>query len=450
MEKKPDIVGFSCCEWNITNILKVAKAIKHAKNAPILILGGPEVSPRSEEILRKEKYIDIIVRGEGEESFKELTESLVYGKIGMVQIRGISYRIKEKVFRAQDRPAISNLDSISSPYLEGLIDLKMYPNNLHDVPTETMRGCIYRCHYCYYHKDFKGLRYFSLRRIEMELRYILAKGPLRIYFMDPTFDADPKRAKKILRLFVKYNKKSKLHLELKAELLDEEMIMLLHRANADYIEIGVQSTNQKSLKLINRTLNRRVFKRNISLLNKYGINYQLHLIDSLPGDTYNDLKRSLDWILSLHPPLIKIMKLRVLPGTYLARHAKRFGIICDSTPPYFSHKSNTMSMADLERVEQLRIAIVDLISEAWVRRIIYLVKNKLSINFSDIFEEYDGFKEKVRASTFTSRFNRILRFTKYLYDEYGQSRGYESIRRSIIFDILPLIRAYAIAKKKRK
>lgn len=428
---RPDIVGFSCYIWNITNILKVAKAIKRTNTNLILVLGGPEVTARAEEILEKEKYVDIVVRGEGEETFKELVECLAYRKIDLVAIKGISYRIKNRVFCNSERPPISDMDSIPSPYLEGLIDLRKYPDYI-ELPTETMRGCFYRCHYCYYHKEFKEVRYFSLKRIEKELKYILAKEPPRVYLMDPTFNVYPERAKKILRLFAKYNKKSKLHLELKIEFIDKEMAGILRKANADHVEIGVQTANPKSLKLINRTFNRGVFIRNTRLLNKYGIRYELQLIDSLPQDTYNDLKRSLDWALSLYPPLIKIMRLMVLPGTYLRHHARRFGITYNTKPPYFSYKSDTMSRADLRRVGLLRSALTDLTGTSWLKETIYLLKRRLSINFSDILEEWGRFKRR-RPSRFMLPMNKTFAlFIKYLCDKYGKSSRYDEIHSRLV------------------
>ena len=53
-------------------------------------------------------------------------------------------------------------------------------------------------------------------------------------------------------MVIKYNRISNLHVELKAELLDEEMIDLLKEAKTDFIEIGIQSANKKTLQLINR------------------------------------------------------------------------------------------------------------------------------------------------------------------------------------------------------
>ncbi|MEK6732091.1 MAG: radical SAM protein, partial [Candidatus Omnitrophota bacterium] len=384
LDKQPEIIGFSCYVWNIEKILEVARLLKDRGHSLKIILGGPEVSPwsRSKELLEQEKSIDIIVRGEGEETFAELTESLFYQKIELSAIKGISYRTESSICINPARPLMDELDRIPSPYLEGLIDIKKEGT----VPIETMRGCAYRCHYCYYHKDFKGLRYFSLDRVESEFKFILEKEPYEVYIMDPTFNADYRRAKEILRIFIRHSKGSKLHVELRAESLDKEMVELLYEANTGFIEIGIQSVNTKALKLVNRTLVKKMFKKNISLLNKKKIFYQIQLIDGLPGHSYADIKKSLDWLYSLHPSQVRIMKLMVLHGTYLRQNAKTLGIKFDSMPPYFVYKTETMTYKDLKRITKLRQAMKILYDRGLLRLSMYVLKKKLKINFSDIFE----------------------------------------------------------------
>lgn len=390
---KPDIVGFSCYVWNVTNILKVSRLIKENTPDVKIVLGGPEASPRAEDLLNNYRFVDAVVIGEGEETFKELIEHWLSnsGKIG--QVKGIAYRKKNRAIITEERPQISNLDDIPSPYLEGYLDmdLKSYQDY---VPTETMRGCIYKCHYCYYHKEMEGIRYFSLARVERELGYLLGKRPKGIYLMDATFNMNRERAKEVLRIFARYNEKTNLHVELKAEFLDKEMVSLLQRAKANFIEIGLQSTNKKTLKLINRTFNPPLFKKNILLLNKKKIPYELQLIDGLPGDNYKTLKTSLNWLFMLRPFRIKIMRFMLLPGTYLRWQARKFQIKYSRRPPYYSSKSNTFYFKDLKKTQKLRIAISMCYETGLFRNSLHLINKRLGIEFADIFEAWNSWMRK--------------------------------------------------------
>ena len=386
-KSKPDIIGFSCYVWNITNILKVARTIKENMPGTKIVLGGPEASPRAKNLLTSYRFVDAVVIGEGEETFKELLERWLTHPNNIGEINGVAYRRKNRVIITDKRLPILNLDDIPSPYLEKTIDidLKSYSGY---IPTETMRGCAYKCHYCYYHKDFEGIRYFSLLRVEEELKYLLGKKPAGIYLMDATFNLDKQRAKEVLKIFIRHNKKTNLHVELKAELLDKEMIDLLYKSKTNFIEIGLQSTNKKTLRLVNRTFKPALFKRNILFLNKKKIPYHLQLIDGLPGDNYNTLKRSLDWLFTLKPVYIHIFRFMLLPGTYLRWQAKDLGIKYNPRPPYYTKGSNTFSFEDIKQTDVLRFGINLCYNMGLLRNSLHLINKKLGIGFSEIFVEW--------------------------------------------------------------
>lgn len=434
IDKHPDIVGFSGYIWNIQKILKTASILKKYNPKIKIILGGPEVSPRPGEVLKQERPIDIVVRGEGEETFLELIKSFIHQQTELSAIKGISYRNqRQEIFTNPDRPLIDDLNLIPSPYLEGLIDLKKVTM----APTETMRGCYYRCNYCYYHKEFNKLRFFSLDRIEAELKYILGKEAADVYLMDPTFNTASRRAKDILRIFIKYNKRSRLHVELRIELLDEEMAELLRQAKANFIEIGIQSINSKVLRLVNRTaLKRNVLEKNLKLLNKKNLFFQVHLIDGLPAHTYSDIKKSLDWLFKFHPAQVLIMKLMLLPGTYLRQNAQRLGIKYYPNPPYYFYKSATLSKYDLKRIEKLRYAMSLLYDCGLLRNGMYLLKDKLKINFSDIFEEWINWINKPLRYTKRSLPKQTPRFVKYLCNKYKDYALYNIIYPTIKNDLI--------------
>ncbi len=385
---KRNIVGFSCYVWNVTKILKVARLIKENMPGTKIVLGGPEVSPRAYQLMHKHRSIDAVVIGEGEETFKELIEYWLDNKMLVTKISGLVYRQGNRLVVTDKRVQIPILDHIPSPYLEGIADMSLKSYN-GEIPIETMRGCLYRCHYCYYHKEFLGIRYFTLERVEKELQYILKNEPRRVYLMDPTFNQHRKRAKEILKIFISYNRKSNLHVELKAELLDKEMINLLHRAKANFVEIGIQTTNKKALRLINRDFKPYLFRKNILRLNNKRIFYEIQLIDSLPADNYRSLKKSIDWLFVFKPALITIMRLRLLPGTYLRQHARDFKIRYNPRPPYLSTQSNSFSPQDLKRTQDLALAMSILYDRGLLRKSLYILIKKLGLSFSGIFEDWN-------------------------------------------------------------
>ena len=393
---KSDVVGFSCYVWNILTVLNITKKLKREFPDIKMVFGGPDVSPRACSLMRKHDFIDVTVIGEGEETFTALLHAWFSGKTDISGIKGIAYREKGKVFFTGERSQIQNLDEIPSPYLERIIDENMIANSEHYIPTETMRGCPYRCHFCYYHKGFSQVNFFPLERVERELKYILEKEPRGLYLMDPTFNIDQERAKEILRMVIKYNRISNLHVELKAELLDEEMIDLLKEAKTDFIEIGIQSANKKTLQLINRHFDPDTFSQNVILLNKKNIPFEIQLIDGLPADNYETLKESINWLLSLMPNKISIMRLMILPGAYLRANAKRLGIRYNNNAPYHSTESDTFSSGDLVKTDKLRRALFSLYISGLLKKSLYPLSERLGISYTHVFEEWNQWIEEKR------------------------------------------------------
>jgi len=380
-ESKAQVVGFSCYLWNIKKTLDICRRIKKINPRVTVVLGGPEVSPRAEELLAQEKAVDLVIRGEGEESFAQFISGEALGRIS-----GISFRDNAAIIHNPDRPLLRNINKIPSPYLSGLVDLK--DKSILDVPLETMRGCISACGYCYYHKNLPLVRYFSLRRVEDELKLILSYNPREVYLMDATFNSNPQRAKKILRIFIRYNRASKLHVELKAEFVDEEMCRLLSEANTCNIEIGIQSTNPKTLKAIKRPFNKERFKKGIRALNKAKLYYEIQLIDVLPYQSYENLMNSLDWLYSLHPVKVVIFRLAVLAGTALREEAASFGIEYDHRAPYYAYKSNSMAEDEVKKIEKLFYAVDRLYDSRVFKKTLLAFNKKAGVKISMILEDW--------------------------------------------------------------
>ena len=115
-KKKPDVIGFSTYIWNREETLKICEAIKIIAPSIKIILGGPEVSFDGEKILKDNWFIDFIIYGEGEVSFKELIERIIAGEIEFSDINGLIFRKGENIIKNPPRELIENLDSIPSPY----------------------------------------------------------------------------------------------------------------------------------------------------------------------------------------------------------------------------------------------------------------------------------------------------------------------------------------------
>ena len=135
--KKADVVLFSCYIWNVEVCLDVADMLKKVSPETKIIFGDPEVSFDDTEYMQKYDFIDAIMRGEGESTFKEWLE------IGEMA-DGITYRENGEIIRNKDRELIHDITSIPFPYTDE--DIEKNSGKL--IYYESSRGCPFRCSYC--------------------------------------------------------------------------------------------------------------------------------------------------------------------------------------------------------------------------------------------------------------------------------------------------------------
>lgn len=371
LNKSPHIIGFSIYLWNRDYYLSLIKKIKEYDKDIIIIAGGAEV--RSDYRLLLSLGIDYTIQGEGEKIFSDLIFSLYNGDDCLL-IDGVN----------DDKTRfISDLDTIPSPLLNNNIDLKNYDGYL----WELSRGCPYSCDFCFESRGAKGVRYYGMDRVTDELDYIIKNKTAQVFVLDPTFNKDLNRAKKILKLIKKKNKGTHFHFEVRAELLDREISELFQQIGAS-LQIGLQSSHDHILKLINRRIDKDLFSKKIDLLNACGTVFGLDLIYGLPGDNYQGFKKSMEYVLSLQPNHVDIFPLAVLPGTALWDNSSQLKLNFQKNPPYTVINSPTFSSKEMEKAFKLKESC-DFIynrgrSTGWLKQ----VCNELKIGMTDFIENF--------------------------------------------------------------
>lgn len=331
INNNPNIVGFSCYIWNMENTASICKSIKRKNPEIKIVVGGPDVSSVPEKALNKFREIDVIVCGEGEETFRELIHFWEEREscqviVGLESIEGIAFRKDDEVVVTNRRPFIDDLDIIPSPYINGCIDLS---NEKRTILFETYRGCPFKCSFCYYPKDYGQLLHsFSMERVENNIKEILSSNVDEIFLMDPTFNIPKKRAKEILRLIKKYRKNDELSVtvELRVDLLDKEIMDLLKEANITVIEVGLQSSNMDVMRAVDRKQSTKLIAENVKYMQGLGIETVIQLIYGLPEETSNTYLESIDYGISLDVSKVEPYQLQLLPGTPMYNMAELLGL----------------------------------------------------------------------------------------------------------------------------
>jgi len=356
---KPDVVGFSTYCWNLDAVKLLVKLIKSSLPESLIVLGGPEVSYNASEMLRDINEVDMVIRGEGEITFSEVINSFFLGNKDYSNVLGITYRVSnKKIVTNKDRPLHAILDDFPSPFQTQVINLS---DSDGEVVYETVRGCMFKCSYCLHTKGMSYVREYSLQRVEDDLKIILKSPHVDIiWFLDPTFNANEKRALDILKIIEKYNPHMRLAFELRADMLTDKIIDQMSKLNVSEVGIGLQSYSEKTNEMIYRKNNIAIVEEKLYKLHRAisrtCVQFDIDLIYGLPGDTYESYKNSVNYVISLGAR-IYYQPLRIFKGTKLYEDKNKYGIYYNQHSPYNVLSNRTFTIDDMVSAYCLNVGI---------------------------------------------------------------------------------------------
>ena len=366
------IFCFSCFVWNV-GILEAASQILRDKGY-VCIAGGPEITAHPAFY----KGFDYKVSGEGEITVPSLIKNIIQSEKS------------DNVIISQS----PDLSLIHSPYLDGIIDPAEYEGAL----WELARGCPFKCAYCYESKGEKTVRLFPMERIKAELELFARKKIAQVFVLDPTYNVNKKRAVELLRLIASKTPDTFYYFEARAELIDRELAREFTKIPCA-LQIGLQSANEETLKLVNRPFDKKKFVRGLSILNEEGVTFGLDLIYGLPGESLSSFRDGIDFAISQYPNNLEVFCLSVLPGTELADRADGLGLIYEDKPPYHVIKTNVLSADDLKRAEKLSKACTCFYNSGravpWFNSVCRMLKCKPAKFFELFYNKHADFCDRL-------------------------------------------------------
>lgn len=432
-KQKPDVIGFSCYIWNYELIKNLVFELKKLMPNVIIFLGGPEVSFNSIEVLETVPC-DLVICGEGEEIFCEFITCLNENK-NYFNVKGITYRLNDEIIQNEQMPPIK-LDDVPFVYDE-FFNLE---NRI--VYYEASRGCPFKCQYCL-SSGSKGVRFLSLKRVFRDLKVFLDANVRQVKFVDRTFNCNKDYSMAIWKFLSENdNGITNFHFEMAAELIDEEMINFLHtvRKGLFQFEIGVQSTNKKTLKAIKRaTLPEKLTPIVKALQKENNIHLHLDLIAGLPYEDYNCFKNSFNYVYMLSPDQFQLGFLKLLKGSALYDDKEKYNLVCTNSAPYEVLNTDWLSYEELLRLKMIEEMVETYYNsnryQLTIRYLVSLFKTPFDLYeaLGDFYEENNFHlapHSKVGYYEILEKFFKTLNFGDYerlkwymLYDSYSHEKA---------------------------
>ena len=210
------------------------------------------------------------------------------------------------------------MDMSQIPFPYAFMDMKELEHRI--IYYESSRGCPFSCAYCLSSID-KKLRFRSLDLVLPELEWFLQAKVPQVKFVDRTFNCKKSHAMAIWQYIRDHdNGVTNFHFEIAADLLDKDELDLLStmRPGLVQLEIGVQSTNEKTLETIRRKTDIEEIRQITATINSWhNIHQHLDLIAGLPWEDLESFKKSFNDVYEMEPEQLQLGFLKVLKGSYM-------------------------------------------------------------------------------------------------------------------------------------
>lgn len=193
--ERPFVVGLASYVWNARATLSLARAIKAAHPGALIVLGGysvPKAPDRVAAFFSNHPWVDVLVHGEGEYTFADLLVRLLSDR-DLAQVEGISFRgrdAEQGFVTTARRGRIDSLDSIPSPFLNGIFDdlMARLGKYVTGAVWETNRGCPFSCTFCDWgNSDVSKVKKFDVDRLHAEIDWMSRNKIYYIYGADANF-----------------------------------------------------------------------------------------------------------------------------------------------------------------------------------------------------------------------------------------------------------------------
>lgn len=296
---------------------KMIHAAKEVKS--IVIVCSSDSSDHCEDYLGA--GADYIVRGEGEETLKELIETIETNKnIGTVL--GVTYGTKGDLHTNPSRPVIKDLDQLPLPAWE-LVDMEAYKNiwikhhGYFSLNVATTRGCPFKCNWCA--KPIYGNRYNSrsAEHVLGEIEYLINTfHPTHFWMCDDIFGLKPGWVEKFGQLVKQKKISFKYKIQSRVDLLlESEVVNHLASSGAETVWVGAESGSQKILDAMDKGTTVDQIHTSTRLLKKHNIKVGFFLQFGYLGEQLEDIDKTIQMVLQLMPDEIGISVSYPLPGT---------------------------------------------------------------------------------------------------------------------------------------
>ena len=360
----PDIIGATSATLTYLPALETLKAAKTALPNAIIMIGGPHVTVLDGQTFTDSSDVDIVVRGEAEQTMLELAHLVSDGNLkNLNEVAGITFKNKNQVFRTPDRPFIQDIDSLPHPAHKHF-DVSRYKIlGKTYMPIITSRGCPSQCTFCLASKMCgRAFRARGPSKVVDELEWLRDTfGAEAFAFYDDTFTFDVKRVIAICDEMKKRKVGLPWDCRTRVDKVSKELLTKLRSTNCQLIHFGVESGSQQMLNTMRKGTTVEQNARAIKWAKEAGISVAISLVIGYPGETPEMLKQTIDFMYKTKPDYVYMCEAVPYPGTELYNYVKELGLEISENWNQYREETQVFknSLLPLEKLEETKKAFFD-------------------------------------------------------------------------------------------
>ena len=319
----PDLLGVSSTSYCFPSGIRLISRIKSEKSGVVTVMGGYHATMFDNLLLKDVPALDLVIRGEGDESFPELCRRLLRSE-SLEGAPGLSYRANGQVIRGIPQQ-IEDLNAIPFPDRESFT----YDGYFHqfggfpipEIPRTanmaTSRGCPYHCTFC--PKLFPQWRYRmrSAENVFQEILELQSAGFKMAFFQDENFSYDIPRIEKLCHMILEHNLQMRFAFQGTIHHLPESVFQLMHRAGFDVLFVGVESGSDAQLKRYGKPATRKSLAEGIRRAKRAHMLVISFFIFGGPGETDQDFEATQKFILETRPHICGGSAISIQPHAIL-------------------------------------------------------------------------------------------------------------------------------------
>lgn len=310
-------------------IQEIVAFIKKYSPSSKIIIGGPYIYGNmflseevKKEIIHKALGGDIyIISPQGEDTLFEVINAIKFNR-NYKTINNISYKEGSQII---NNPISHNYIKLD----ENMIDWDLFRNDIkYYMTVRTALSCPLSCAFCTYPTwSGNNYSYVGVDSIKYELDKLEKSGKVKtVYFTDDTFNVPIDRFKEILKMMIKENYSFTWHSYIRCQYLDDEALELMKKSKCTGVMLGVETADNKLLKMMNKNATIEEYREAIIKLKKNNIQTMVYLLIGFPGETKETFEKTILFLKEIKPDFYRPFIWLASPGTPIMQEKEKYKI----------------------------------------------------------------------------------------------------------------------------